>query len=404
MPSRLAAAFQQLDRVISDNQELWRPQPFTCDTLPWGVSHPHVREALLNLSDTRVIGLHDDPQQRLHWFRQIEPDLCAALYAFEPSPTDAVAPPQLNSFDDTHIPGRKLQQVTAFAAAMSEVKLPLVDWCAGKGHLSRLVQRSQNQPVHCLEWNAALLAQGEDLARKQNLDICYHQHDVMQALPAECAESNRVHIGLHACGKLHHRMLQHVASTSAAAVMLSPCCYHKIATEQYQPLSHRAQRSGLVLDLPSLHLAVQDTATARRGERLIREQERLWRLAFDALQRDVRGVDEYLNVHSCRREILRQDFAGFCRWAASRRQLALPDGIDYARYLELGRTKHREVTRLELLRQLFKRPLELWLVLDCALYLEQHGYSVNVSTFCGRTVSPRNLLIQGILGSPISRR
>jgi hypothetical protein len=395
MESQFATAFQLLGSTLTDAQDMWRPQPFTSNQLPWSRTHPHMEEALLGLSDARARELHDNPQARLHWFEQLEPDLCAALYRFDPRPTDIAVPLQSRSFDQASVPGRKWDQITAFAGALGRNQLPVVDWCAGKGHLSRVVQRSQQQPVHCLEWNAALVAEGELLAKKQHLDIRYYQHDVMQPLPAACAGSDRLHMGLHACGSLHHSLLQHVATESAAAVALSPCCYHKIAGELYQPLSKRAQQTRLILDRPSLHLAVQETATARNAERVLREQERLWRLAFDALQRDVRGLDEYLNVPSCRRQLLRQDFASFCRWAAGTRKLKLPAAIPYDHYLKLGLARQQKILRLELLRHLFGRPLELWLVLDCALHLEEHGYRVKISKFCEREVSPRNLLIQG---------
>jgi len=72
----------------------------------------------------------------------------------------------------------------------------------------------------------------------------------------------------------------------------------------------------------------------------------------------------------------------------------LPEQIDYAHYLQLAKEKHRDILRLDLLRQIFNRPLELWLVLDCALYLEEHGYRVKVTQFCEHQLSPRNVLIQ----------
>jgi hypothetical protein len=161
------------------------------------------------------------------------------------------------------------------------------------------------------------------------------------------------------------------------------------------PLSGAARYSQLRLDRAALHLALKSTVAARRTERELRERERWWRLAFDALQRDVRGCDDYLNVPSCKRELLRQGFGDFCQWAASARQFALPAAIDYDHYLQRGRERQRAITRLELLRQLFSRPLELWLVLDCALFLQEHGYRVAVTQFCDNSVSPRNILIQG---------
>ena len=59
----------------------------------------------------------------------------------------------------------------------------------------------------------------------------------------------------------------------------------------------------------------------------------------------------------------------------------------------LGWQRLAEVRNLELLRNLFRRPLELWLLLDRALYLQEQGYSVKLGTFCDYRLSPRNLLL-----------
>ena len=394
MHSELSTAFQRLDRVLCDNQALWLSQPFTNDDVPWSETHRNLKAALLALNDAQLMQLHDSPQRRLSWFREREPGLCAGLYAFAPGPTEALRAVELDSLDKRHIPGRKWQQVVAFARALPQQQLPHVDWCAGKGHLSRVVQRNQRQTVHCLEWDAALVAIGETLAQQQGRDIHYHHHDVLQTLPPACSDAQLIHIGLHACGELHHHLLHHVVHTDAKAVAFSPCCYHKISSSQYLPSSTIAAQTQLRLDRSALHLAVQDAVTARPAERLLRERERLWRLGFDALQREVRGCDDYLNVPSCKRELLRQTFPDFCRWAALSRQIELPARPYYDRYLQRARQRHGEIVRLELVRQLFNRPLELWLVLDYALYLEEHGYRVKITQFCERGVSPRNLLIQ----------
>ncbi len=394
-PSEFTKVFRQLDEALVDNDTLWRPRPFTLTDLPWCNTHPRLKEALLALSDLEACELHRNPQARVAWFRQYEPDLCDLLYGFEPPCAVSVTNLVPGRFDNVAIPGRKWAQVTAFASALPHSHIPLVDWCAGKGHLSRTIQNHQQQTVHCLEWDAALVASGLALAKKQRLDIQYHHHDVTEALPAVCSEPETVHIGLHACGDLNAHMLRHVVASSARAVALSPCCYHKIAGSHYQPLSAAAKASKLVLDSKDLHLAVEETATGGRGERLLREQERLWRLGFDELQRDCRSCDRYLNVPSIKRSLLRDDFPAFCRWAAKTRELQLPTKVDYDAYLQRGREKYRQVFRLELLRRIFNRPLELWLVLDRALYLEEQGYRVSVCNFCDSEVSPRNILIRG---------
>ena len=51
---------------------------------------------------------------------------------------------------------------------------------------------------------------------------------------------------------------------------------------------------------------------------------------------------------------------------------------------------------LELVRHLFRRPLELWLVLDYAVFLEEQGYRVRLGTFCDRQLTPRNLMLDAV--------
>ena len=55
-----------------------------------------------------------------------------------------------------------------------------------------------------------------------------------------------------------------------------------------------------------------------------------------------------------------------------------------------------EVRNLELVAGLFRRPLELWLVIERALYLKEAGYSVSLGEFCEAELTPRNLLLLAI--------
>ena len=74
-----------------------------------------------------------------------------------------------------------------------------------------------------------------------------------------------------------------------AAISLSPCCYHRIRSEHYQPLSTAGRASVLRLGSPELRLPLQETVTAGQRIRRLRDREQIWRLGFDLLQRSVRG-------------------------------------------------------------------------------------------------------------------
>lgn len=395
--SNLASAFIQLDQALSMHCTLWQEQPFVNEQLSWFGSYSTLKHELLGLDDETAHALRNNPLARISWFRRLMPELCSALYDFSPEPVQAQTDLVVSPFDQVGIPGRKWQQVLSFAASLSNINAPIIDWCSGKGHLSRVVQRSLQQPVHCLEWDKDLVDRGKELAERDNLDIHYHHHNVMQPLPKFCTKAENAHIALHACGDLHIQMLRHVTNNKSQSLTLSPCCYHKTQHKVYEPLSALAKDSTLRFDRSALQLAVQETVTAQKGEQEQREKAQQWRLGFDALQRDIRGVDTYLSIPSLKSSLLRSDFPAFCQWAATEKSLLLPKQLNFAHYLKRGQARYAEVVRLELLRQLFNRPLELWLVLDRALYLEEKGYRVSLNTFCDTKISPRNLLIQARL-------
>jgi hypothetical protein len=73
--------------------------------------------------------------------------------------------------------------------------------------------------------------------------------------------------------------------------------------------------------------------------------------------------------------------------------LKLPQSTDYIKYLEVGVARKKITDRVELVRHVFRRAIEVWLVLDRALYLQQQGYQVSVKTFCKKQLTPRNILI-----------
>lgn len=59
----------------------------------------------------------------------------------------------------------------------------------------------------------------------------------------------------------------------------------------------------------------------------------------------------------------------------------------------MGMARKKVTDRVELVRHVFRRAIEVWLVLDRALYLQQHGYQVSIKTFCEKQLTPRNILI-----------
>jgi hypothetical protein len=157
-------------------------------------------------------------------------------------------------------------------------------------------------------------------------------------------------------------------------------------------MSKVACSSTLKLSKHELRIPLQETVTG--GERVKRHRflEMSYRLGFDLLTRELKLSDEYLPIPSIKKSQLALGFESFCQWAAGKKTLVLPR-VDFDEYLQRGIERFWQMERISLVQQLFRRPLELWIVLDKALYLEESGYHVSLSQFCSRETTPRNILL-----------
>lgn len=391
--SDLLQRFQALDRFLLDHQALWRPKPFTALWLPWERAHPELAAWLRSRSLENADAVHNAPER---------------LDAPAPFPALAAAAAQLSIVGElpatplgklpnqltVDVPGRKWQQIEAFASRLGFAAAPQqwLDWCAGKGHLGRLLARD-GKPLLSLEFDNALVEDGQRLSDRLQLQARHMQQDVLASDAGEHLQAGHTAVALHACGDLHVRLLRLASSRGCRQLAVAPCCYNRIDGEHYQPLSHAAQGSTLLLSRDDLRLPLAETVTAGARVRRQRDGSMARRLAFDLLQREVRGSDSYLPVPSVPPTWLDKPFAEYCRGLAALRGLDLPAGTDWEGLEARGWRRLAEVRNLELVRGLFRRPMELWLLLDRALFLDEQGYRATLGAFCATRLTPRNLLL-----------
>lgn len=391
--SVLRQRFVALDAFLLAHQALWRPKPFTHLHLPWENQHRSLADWLRARSLAQAEAEHNHPEQ----LAAPAPFLELAQQASTLSAVGALpratrqAPPARLSVD---VPGRKWQQIDAFASSL-QFRQPTrhwLDWCAGKGHLGRLLVQD-GQSLCCLEYNAELIEAGQRLSQRHSITAEHRLQDVLCANTANHVQAMHSPVALHACGDLHVRLLQLASHKGCLQLAVAPCCYNRIQGDSYQALSAAAQASTLRLSKDDLGLPLSETVTAGTRVRRLRDQSMARRLGFDLLQRELRGIDEYLPTPSLPPAWLDKSYADYCRDLAALKDLPSPSARDWLALEARGWQRLAEVRNLELLRSLFRRPLELWLVLDRALYLQEQGFQVTLGTFCAAQLSPRNLLL-----------
>jgi len=390
---QIRTRFRALDDFLLAQQHLWRPRPFTHRQLPWEPRHPELAAWLRGRSLAEAEAVHNHPEK------------LTAPSPFPALATEAIALSQVGDLPTTSldsvsarmsvdVPGRKWQQIEAFARCLHFHKTPehWLDWCAGKGHLGRRLAHS-GQALTCLEHNPQLVATGSQLSQRLGIEAAHLQQDVMANDTRDHLQARHTPVALHACGDLHVQLMRLASDAGCEQMAIAPCCYNRISASEHQALSTEGKASALHLSLEDLSLPLSETVTAGARVRRQRDTSMARRLAFDLLQRQLRGIDDYLPTPPLPVAWLDKPFADYCHHLAALKNLPAIPAQDWPTLESAGWQRLAEVRNLELVRSLFRRPLELWLVLDRAIYLQERGYAVQLGQFCNSHLTPRNLML-----------
>jgi SAM-dependent methyltransferase len=290
---------------------------------------------------------------------------------------------------------RKRAQIDAFARLV----LPLatrstrvVDVGSGHGHLTREIAQDTALPVIGLERDTALAGRARTLSH--GASPTFAVTDVLRdGLPVSTGDCV---IGLHACGELGDVMVASVAGSRGVALALVGCCLQKRRQASRRPLCAVAglgDRLDLPRDLLGLSnlTARDDGVEASRTRNLAARERRL------ALHRLLSEGGEALRfgaeIEGLNRRTSHRDLSHLVARAFTLRGRPAPSqkAIDEAAAWAHG--EHARARRFSLPRAMLSRVLEVYVLLDRAAYLEEHGFTVEVGVLFPASVSARNLAL-----------
>lgn len=153
-PADLRQEFDDLTSLLSGHKALWTESAFVQNELSWQATHPRLYQELLALSEGEVQRLEREDDLILA-LTPFLPDL-AVLDRWSPS-TDSTRPAwRAPEAAAAGVPGRKMAQIEGFVGSLLDSAAlgpgdNVVDWCSGKGLLSRALHLASGAPVVCLE-------------------------------------------------------------------------------------------------------------------------------------------------------------------------------------------------------------------------------------------------------------
>lgn len=387
--------FQSLTNELRCHRSYWYNSPFYNFKLGWREALPELNQACLALSDSEFDALDQSPVKLSQFLSHYIPGYEALnnLTAFPVNTHSLTLQPRLNM----GVPGRKWQQIEAFANTLPAKPLQstrtFVDWCSGKSYMGRAVADYWRCGLHAVERNPALCESGLTEAQQWLNTVAFSQKDVL--LDHHPFHHDEFVVALHACGDLHRRLLHQWRGSDSRQLALVPCCYHQWLHSEtgYTPISQAGLTYNLGLTKNQVRLAVQEMVTASQAVRQQVRQLGEWRMAFDLIQRDLRGVDEYLPTQSISYSRVKRGAQSILNDLAKQKNLAIPTTLNLDFYVNKAKIRYAQFLRLQLVSQGFRRALELWLVLDLVLFLEEAGCGVDLTCFCEREITPRNFRI-----------
>lgn len=395
----LLTRFRALGDLLEARRAIWEPAPFMGLPAGWEELHPEVARWVQSLPEAEVDRLELNieeavttpgaPAALLGWLDELGTLCEIGAHPRQPLPAP-LNPHQIHA--------RKAAQITGFIEAvlpsLPEAG-PIVDWCAGKGHLGRSLGAASGLGTVALEIDGALVASGAALAAAVGARSCaFIQGDATTPAAREALSGANGAVALHACGHLSDHLMSGAAERGLGFLAVAPCCYWRLGgAEVYRPRSSWGQAADLRLDLSRLRLACLEERTGPPRTFAARRRRMAWRLGLDLLTRQVTGRTRYHTPPEGFRDLLDLPFGDFCRAVSLRLGVELPPVWDEAEAEAAGWAEVLRVRAHGLVRAPFRRALELWLVLDRALALREAGYGVRVGTFCPDTLTPRNLLI-----------
>ena len=289
---------------------------------------------------------------------------------------------------------RKRAQIDAFGrlvVPLATHATRVVDVGSGHGHLTRDIARRTGLPVVGLERDAGLAGRARVLSSDASPTFAVTDvlRDGLALSTGDCV------IGLHACGELGDVMVTSVARCRGVTLALVGCCLQKRQQASRRPLCG----SGLAdrLDLPRGLLGLSNLAAgddgveATRAENLAARERRLAlnRLLSEGRRRLRFGAEiEGLNRRTAQRDLSQLVTRAF---ALRGRPMPTEKAIDEA--ARSAHMEHARARRLSLPRAMLARVLEVFVLLDRATYLEEHGFAVELGTLFPASVSARNLAL-----------
>jgi hypothetical protein len=275
----------------------------------------------------------------------------------------------------------------------------MIDIGGGIGLLSQTVSNAYQIKITSVDMDGKLQETGRKRHEKnaQGLEkVEFKQIKVSKDEPSFLAELNskRMTVGLHTCGPLAVSQIQASVAQKVKTVINLGCCYLKLNDDDDQNLSEFAKIDPLHMNPYALTLACGPHRKVSLDSVAFKRSVKYYRYSLHALLIDKYQRDDILVFGNSSDKVYDGSFAQYVRGQFEKVGLAVTQADEELQsFYEEKFPIVKKMYAAGFIRDALSRLLEVYLLLDRAIYLEENNYQVEILEVFDENISPRNLAI-----------
>lgn len=261
-----------------------------------------------------------------------------------------------------------------------------IDIGSGAGHLSAMLLEQNQKTSLCIDQNSTYQSIGKEKYSHLNQRLKYLEHHFSAASDFQYADKDFL-IGLHCCGDLSVELISFFKRSRLKNIVNLGCCYHK---GRHFSLSQLARRYPLELTSHALTMAAKSYKRIDSKEFIQRDRVKRFRYTLHFIMQDRLDLS-FRTLGNGTAADYAGEFYLYChKYVPETKSLSINQLTSLWHEYE---SQYQQFLLYGMIRSKLSRVLEIYIVLDRALALSEHGYQVSLMEIFNRELSPRNIMV-----------
>lgn len=258
----------------------------------------------------------------------------------------------------------------------------------GIGHFPLGLRLHGNHSTECFDMDEKLQITGKEKSKKLNLtEVNFIKQKITSEKDIPLPKDKTLLSGLHACGNLSSFIIKAYKEKPYSYLASVGCCYHKL--EGDYNLSSLAKMNPLIFTKHALTVAAKSNSPLDLETLNLKRKIKRYRYALHFYIKTNFDIS-FLEIGNTKLEDYDDSFSLYVKKYA--KNYFREDAEEFFNRNDIQEKINLAIS-MGLLRELTGRLVEIYIVLDRALYLEENYLRVEMGTLFDREKSPRNILL-----------